>query len=385
MKSTFTHPLSGLLLSFLLFCACASSPKAYQVEPILYKKDFEVQYRLSHEAPTFSTLHLIVESDDYEVSFQAYSTSNKNIIYAEDKIDVREDASSLFQHTFEVRPEQYFLKIFIKDHDQQRVFRDIIQVNKNTALSQLKITQDQKPLVRNHVPIDTEILLEHPDLDVLFVKYFDRTFKAAAPPFSSKGYKFNPRRDVTQFVEVPNGTNIKLEGQGLYFIQTDTSALDGIFINVFEDRYPRISSAQQMVESIRYITKMDEYKALSASGNTKEAIDQFWVSRSRDKAFAKEMIKTYYTRVQIANRDFTTYKEGWKTDRGMIYLIFGPPDDIRKSATSETWLYGSSGKRNAVKFEFKKKHGQSLLIRSDYLKRPWDVEVFEWRKGILNE
>jgi GWxTD domain-containing protein len=219
----------------------------------------------------------------------------------------------------------------------------------------------------------------------VWIKYFDRSFKSAAPPFSDKGYKFNPKKNITELVEVPSRSTIKLEGEGLYFIQSDTSTLDGFYLNVFSDKYPRISSANQMIESTRYIMKTEEYRALSNTARQKDAIDKFWMGRARDKEFAKELIKTYYTRVQIANRDFTTYKEGWKTDKGMLYLIFGVPGLIRKTKQGEIWSYGSSGKRSAVKFEFRRVNGQSLLLRSDFFKRPWDVEIYEWRKGILNE
>ena len=38
---------------------------------------------------------------------------------------------------------------------------------------------------------------------------------------------------------------------------------------------------------------------------------------------AKSLIAIYYNRIQNANLHFTTFKEGWKTDRGMIYVVFG--------------------------------------------------------------
>ena len=36
----------------------------------------------------------------------------------------------------------------------------------------------------------------------------------------------------------------------------------------------------------------------------------------------------YYRRVRFANEEFTQYKDGWKTDRGMIYILFGPPNQV---------------------------------------------------------
>jgi GWxTD domain-containing protein len=381
-----THISTFIIICFMISCCYSCSiNKEIKTEPILYQTDFEVQYRVVHMGSDSSALQLVVESDDYELSYQAYSPLDKKIILAEEILNISNKKSIVAERKFKIREPAYYLEISIRDNNGNRQFKDIVKVDKNSGMGHLKILSDGKPLVRSYIKSKTEVNLSHTYQSTIWVKYFDRSFKSAAPPFSDKGYKFNPKKNITELVEVPSGSTIKLEGEGLYFIQSDTSTLGGFYLNVFPDRYPRISSANQMIESTRYIMKTEEYKALSSTDAKKDAIDKFWMGRARDKEFAKELIKTYYTRVQIANRDFTTYKEGWKTDKGMLYLIFGVPDLIRKTKQGEIWSYGSSGKRNAVKFEFKKVNGQSLLLHSDFFKRPWDVEIYEWRKGILNE
>lgn len=372
-----------LFLSVLFSCSVGS--KNLKAEPILYRTDFEVQYRLMHLGADSSSLHLFVESDDYELAYIAYASTQKKIVLAEQTVLISGKQNQFYESKFKIREQEYYVELFIKDRDQNRVFRDAFMTSKLASFSHLQISSDNEPLVRSYTTINKEVNLYHPLQSTVWVKYFGREFKSAKPPFSDKGYKFNPRQNITQLVEVPSGGTIKLEGEGLYFIQADTNSLDGFYLNVFETRYPRISSSEQMIESTRYITKRTEFDKMITSNKQKEAIDKFWLSRAKDKDFAKDLIKTYYTRIQIANRDFTTYKEGWKTDRGMLYIIFGPPNQIKKTIDGEEWRYASSGKRNEVRYEFKKVNGQTLLFRSDYYKRPWDVEVYEWRKGILNE
>ena len=42
-----------------------------------------------------------------------------------------------------------------------------------------------------------------------------------------------------------------------------------------------------------------------------------------------EKYEEYLSRIREADRRFTTMqREGWKTDRGRVFLIYGPPDDI---------------------------------------------------------
>jgi len=56
-------------------------------------------------------------------------------------------------------------------------------------------------------------------------------------------------------------------------------------------------------------------------------------------------MEEYYRRVDFANANFGTFIEGWKTDRGMVYIVLGPPNDIERhpfeagSKPYEIWSY----------------------------------------------
>jgi len=58
-----------------------------------------------------------------------------------------------------------------------------------------------------------------------------------------------------------------------------------------------------------------------------------------------ELMNEYYSRVNFANVHFGGFRDGWETDRGMVYIIMGPPDDIDKYIDDqyqepyEAWYY----------------------------------------------
>ncbi len=373
------------LSTLLVFSSCFTSGKFYKEEPILYQKKFETHHKIVHTSKDTCSLFVVTDSDEYELSITAYSNEDQKIILAEKTKVIENKADQTGKIAFKVRDLTYLLEISIRDMQSNSVFRDLVHIDKTEDAQGISIKDDAgNEVVKPYVNVLSKLTLTHPTDQTLWVKYFEQEFKPSAPPFSDKGYKFNPKKNFSAAIPIPNGGTIKLEGEGLYFIQTDTSFFQGIYINVFNDKYPRISSATEMVKSTRYITKLDEYKLIMNSNDLKDGIDEFWLGRASDKEFAKDLIKAYYTKVQLANRDFTTYKEGWKTDRGMLFIIFGKPKEIQKTKTGEIWGYPATDKRNSVRFEFKKRHGQSLLVRMEYFKRPWDVEVYEWRKGILN-
>jgi hypothetical protein len=47
----------------------------------------------------------------------------------------------------------------------------------------------------------------------------------------------------------------------------------------------------------------------------------------------------YYERVEQANKQFSNFKEGWKTDMGMIYILFGPPWYVDRTLNRMQWSY----------------------------------------------
>ena len=43
-----------------------------------------------------------------------------------------------------------------------------------------------------------------------------------------------------------------------------------------------------------------------------------------------ELQNEYFKRVEFANSNFKGYKEGWDSQMGMIYILFGRPDDVEE-------------------------------------------------------
>ena len=103
------------------------------------------------------------------------------------------------------------------------------------------------------------------------------------------------------------------------------------------------------IDAIRHIAKDPEIEELLAGGATKRAIafSRFWWARSRDTTTAyNEVMAEYYYRVDDALRRFSTSREndGYKTDRGRIYILYGPPQKSERSlrpdsAPTEIWTY----------------------------------------------
>ncbi len=94
-------------------------------------------------------------------------------------------------------------------------------------------------------------------------------------------------------------------------------------------------------EDVVYIITPEERKAfleLSTNEEREQFIEQFWLSRDPTPDTPENEFKEeHYRRIAYANEHFSSGIPGWKTDRGRIYIIWGPPDEIEAHPSGGTY------------------------------------------------
>ena len=85
-------------------------------------------------------------------------------------------------------------------------------------------------------------------------------------------------------------------------------------------------------EDVRWIITPEELSAFKQLSNDEERdqfIEQFWLRRDpTPDTVENEYKEEHYRRIAYANEHYAAGKAGWRTDRGRIYIVFGPPDEI---------------------------------------------------------
>jgi GWxTD domain-containing protein len=85
-------------------------------------------------------------------------------------------------------------------------------------------------------------------------------------------------------------------------------------------------------EDVGYIITDEERAAFKQANNDEEReqfIEQFWLRRDpTPDTDENEFKEEHYRRIAYANEHYASGIPGWKTDRGRIYITFGPPDEI---------------------------------------------------------
>ena len=93
-------------------------------------------------------------------------------------------------------------------------------------------------------------------------------------------------------------------------------------------------------EDVRWIITDEEraaFKQLSNDDERDQFIEQFWLRRDPTPDTAENEYKEeHHRRIAYANEHFASGIPGWKTDRGRIYIVYGPPDEIESHASGGT-------------------------------------------------
>lgn len=222
------------------------------------------------------------------------------------------------------------------------------------------------------------------------VEYYNKSFKLALPPFSFdqvSRFSYQPDSSFSVYAN-SNEIELTLSDKGFFHLRTHDDSKDGVTFYVYESTFPKIKDSEQMILATRFIMAKQEFENCINSPDKKAAIDKFWTSIGGSKERAVELLKKYYGRIQEANKLFSSYQEGWKTDRGMIYVVFGAPNYVTKQIHGEVWTYGDLDNQKSTVFAFSKvvnpfTNNDFSLERNESLKLPWYQAVDAWRQGRI--
>jgi GWxTD domain-containing protein len=108
------------------------------------------------------------------------------------------------------------------------------------------------------------------------------------------------------------------------------------------------------IRQVKYIATVEENRRLrnASMGDRARLFREFWKKRDPDPATeVNELMQEYYYRIEYTNEQFTTHRDGWETDRGRIYVLYGEPTQIERhpfeSGTYpyEIWYYHNINRR----------------------------------------
>ena len=141
------------------------------------------------------------------------------------------------------------------------------------------------------------------------------------------------------------------------------------------DQPKSLANLELALDALQHIATDQEMEILHSFSGERfvQAFMNFWKKKDPDTTTAyNEVMAEYYRRVDVANRRFSSDREldGYKTDRGRIYILYGAPTKTERvfspdHPAREVWTYVTLKKRFV--FEVQNRTGAFVLVSLENL------------------
>lgn len=292
---------------------------------------------------------------------------------------VSPQAYSLVQRVFEIPPGTYSIVTIMRDNEtrqSRRLGRKITVSNFSSGqfslsdimlVSRVSNTGEKKTIVPNVSP---NVGLISDAFYILFEAYNESGLDSAKFVVDILNEKTEKAGEQTQIQNLVSGRN-----QILLKIEHSTLAIGDytLYVRAFplheppegEIKYiattsrafvirwhglPKgIKDIDAAIEQCVYEAKDSEMSHMREAKTPEEKqkrFIEFWKKRDPNPNTPRnEKMEAYYARVEYANKTFKHYIEGWRTDMGMVYIMFGQPNNVERhpfdvdAKPYEIWTY----------------------------------------------
>ncbi|MCK5077190.1 MAG: GWxTD domain-containing protein, partial [Calditrichia bacterium] len=147
-----------------------------------------------------------------------------------------------------------------------------------------------------------------------------------------------------------SGVNIEVAEKGQSAIKNNS---------IIFDRFSKYNKEQldTIFAQSSYIASNNEKKVFNSFFDKKGKLQflvKFWNKKNRQ--YGKNLEEIYFNRVDYVNTLYqASFKKGWQTERGRVYILYGPPNEIERPDLSENskveiWYYNHI--QGGVEFDF---------------------------------
>ena len=316
----------------------------------------------------------------YRIDFTVYDEKKSNVIQEKswyETIKVNDFNTSinpqnfmLSNKTLYLRPGNYIFVCNIEDQETKKnlLYEDVYTVrnlNNNLALSDVMFI---RKLDNNRIlPNISRNIISNQNLVNFYYELYSDTNTNVVVNYSI--FKFDKKTDELMLnyqenIELKKGNNqivkelkFKELSLGTYRLELDVEDVSRkiklstykVFTSFWYGMPENIKDLNKAIEQMIYIAPrgvIDEIQSAKTEDEKKKIFADFWRKLDPTPGTEEnEIFNIYYQRVAFANANFSTYREGWRTDFGMVYILLGPPDNIERhpfefdTKPYEVWSY----------------------------------------------
>ena len=358
--STFTRPLESGLVEVMCFVKIPN----YSLQFVKEGRNFIAEYDASLS---------VTDKEDIEVATGSFSDK---IIVKKFSQTTSRVKSTILSSSFIVPLKDYIVSVNIKDIDTKLTSKktkkvDLEEFSNTFQVYEpifLKETEGEWGFSDNEFPIDSsQIIIKENQLK--FYQYATISpgeYDMVINVFSGKKLQWtntinssSDNKVISHLINLPtkdiNKVDLKIE------ITVNQGELSASKSSKFKSRdsfmFGGVGNIDLALSQMVYILTTEERKELKnlKQSEKENFFKKAWARRDpKPETKVNELMDEYYARVQFTEENFSRGTSGgWRSDMGMIFILFGKPDDIQKYSsiqsnyTYETWYYFSIGEEFA--------------------------------------
>lgn len=318
----------------------------------------------------------------YSISVAIYDEEKKNLITEKiwnEKITAisfeltsSPDNFNLGHRSFELLPGIYNIVTSLTDNDSRnqydsenkyevKSFESFPSMSSVMLVAKKTVVEGNTKIIPN---VSRNVLTDRDDLSTFLEVYADTSRKLFIDYQILDEEEIELGKRITQ-IDAKQGSNqifneidTLVLNLGKYFLKVtlrdSAGTIFGTSIKPFISRWsgvPKsITDLDKAIDQMVYIANTEEISYIEDAPDRLEKAKRFvgyWSKYDSNPSDSyNPVFNEYYSRVAMANANFTTYSmEGWRSDRGMVFIILGPPDNIDRhpfeyyAKPYEVWQY----------------------------------------------
>ena len=288
-----------------------------------------------------------------------------------------EDLSSgqnynLSYRSFELPPEKYFIRTAVTDKDSRQEYTAesffvVKDFSKEPSVSDIMLIARKTVVDGNNkiIPnVTRDIVSSEKGINIFYEIYSDSAETRELEYVISKDKNDDVVYSETKEQELKAGTtqifytffdttlSLGTYHLSVYMKKADGDSVLGATKKIFSRIVGlpnNIVDIDKAITELVYIASPEEIGKMEDGKNEKEKTKrflEFWKTKDPSPGNEQnEVFEEYYRRVDYSNKNFSQYMDGWRSDRGMVYIILGAPNNIDRhpfeydSKPYEVWQY----------------------------------------------
>lgn len=313
----------------------------FSIKPVISDTKVEVYY-------VFQTTLAQLNAKDYLIEWErrdSYAQQKGTVLPTKDSLVTAIDKSRSGWLTFPKPEKPWLLVARVTNPATLQVWVFAKLIEPNYPINGF-VSTPTGILTKSYINIGDQLTLgKNPSGKSFHFFYYKTNFSSAFPAFSEAVSSTDKFLLADSVFSADGGQQLSLKSEGLYLVQEDTLSSKGFSFRIANATYPKVTRIQDLADPVVYVSTRDEYEELVNAQADKTKFDKVIINMTSSTDRARTFMRGYFRRVELANQFFTSYKEGWKTDQGMMYIIFGIPDEVSRDEGKEIWYYKDTGTR----------------------------------------